>query len=138
LSDLGFEELRWTFPSGQEFTAQAVEISEPGVYHILGEKHGCTSAGILEVKHLSETPFHNYVLYPNPTSTGDFQLVLELDKAGEVEILLHSAAGHLIRRHLLHGRRNIIYNGLITGAPGTYIISAKAHGQSISIPLIYR
>jgi hypothetical protein len=138
LSDHDFEELRWTFPTGQEVIAQSVVISEPGIYTLLGEKNGCISVGSIDVRPLSESAFHHLIVYPNPTSTGDYQLQVELHKAGDLEIDLYNMSGILVESHILQGRKNFTYKDRITGPPGAYIITMKAHGHTVSIPLIYR
>ena len=138
MSDHDFEELRWTFPTGQEVIATSVVISEPGIYTLFGEKNGCISTGTIDVRLLSESAFHSFTVYPNPTSTGDYQLQVELHMAGNLEIDLYSTSGIFLKRHILQGRKNFTFKDRITGPPGAYIITMKAHGHAVSIPLIYR
>jgi hypothetical protein len=137
LSDYDFDKLRWIFPTGQEVIAQSVVISVPGIYTLLGEKNGCISVGTIDVRTLSESAFHNVIVYPNPTGTGDYQLHVELHKAGDLEIDLYTPSGIFVKRHILQGRKNFIYKDRITGPPGAYIITVKAHSHTVSIPLIY-
>ncbi len=137
LSDHDFEELRWIFPTGQEVIAPAVVIAEPGIYTLLGEKNGCISFGTIEVRLLSESAFHHFIVYPNPTSTGDYQVQVELRQIGDLEMALYTTSGVFVEKQILQGRKLFTYIGRINGPHGAYIMTLKAQGQAVTIPLIY-
>ncbi len=138
LSGLGFDALSWHLPGGHEVSGQSLVVTGPGQYAVFGESNGCVFAGTIDVHVLTESPFMQCSIYPNPTPTGEYHLHAELSRTGDLDIAVHTPAGAFIERHILRGRQNYTFRGRLTGGAGAYLITVGAHGHAVSLPLIYR
>jgi hypothetical protein len=76
------------------------------------------------------------LLYPNPSSTGDYRMSVQLENPGSIQISIFDQSGHLIKTMSRNHQSNYLINGRITGAAGVYTFLIQTPDAKVAKRLV--
>ena len=113
---------QWTGSNGFNATTPSIVVSEPGIYTVaVASVAGCV---FRDTVNISGEAGQRVVVYPTPSTDGNFTVSVSLPKAGDVAVTVYDLNGN--KQQEMNGHNNTEHrlNGHIA-TPGLYMVSVK-------------
>lgn len=78
----------------------------------------------------------SFHVYPNPVTTGNYQVTVTLDQPGEVNMMIYDDHLHLVETRKASGQSDYMFTGHISKAAGVYVVKLITNGKVYSKILI--
>lgn len=126
---------RWQHPDGSISGGAQLLIDQAGNYRLEVEQQGCKAQKQITIKSAPIGNFRQVSLFPNPTSDGDFQLRVHLERSTPLHIRIFDTAGRPILQQQMSGNDYHYTSGRLH-VKGTYMIQLQAGNDQFTLPLI--
>jgi hypothetical protein len=113
---------QWQSDNGFHSAAPAISVREPGNYSVtVASTAGCVFTDSISITGAGQPQF---VVYPTPSTDGNFTISVSLPQAGDVSVAIHDLSGNKLQE--MAGKNNTEYRfpGYIA-TPGLYMVSVK-------------
>jgi len=113
---------QWTGSNGFNATTPSIVVGEPGIYTVaVNSVAGCV---FRDTVNISGEAGQRVVVYPTPSTDGNFTVSVSLPKAGDVAVTIYDLNGN--KQQEMNGHNNTEHrlNGHIA-TPGLYMVSVK-------------
>jgi len=99
----------WTGPNGFHSLQPDISVSQTGIYTLAISRNGCTYYKEVSLRSLPKNIFTDLLVYPNPSSTGQFGIKLSLDKIAPVTLTIFAEDGRFIKERTVNGFANYTF-----------------------------
>jgi hypothetical protein len=125
----GNYEYQWFYEGDFIDNNPKILIDQPGTYELrLLNGQDCKTTSKIAVA--SDGKENNnqtvVILYPNPTPDGHFSLSMQFPQKTNVTVSIHSPTGSLIQQNQLSQIETALYDQLIPGASGLYLVTVNS------------
>ncbi|MCB0628124.1 MAG: T9SS type A sorting domain-containing protein [Saprospiraceae bacterium] len=126
---------RWKIPDGNVRNGSALQITQAGTYELEVSDQGCLAKKQIIIEAPPMGNFRKVELFPNPTSTGNFELRVHMEQPAALKIRIFDVAGRPILQQQLIGDSYHHTSGRLQ-VKGTYLIQLQSGTDQFSLPLI--
>ncbi|SFM90265.1 Por secretion system C-terminal sorting domain-containing protein [Chitinophaga sp. YR627] len=121
---------QWKGPQGFANAGASVTLTKAGPYSLITSKNGCEYVKQFVVSHPPKNAFRNVLIYPNPSTTGSFEVSVSLDKVSPVRMSIFAEDGRHITTRELDGFANYRFSSYVPYS-GLYYVNFSA-GLSVT------